>query len=83
MGRATRFFTQGQRRLLWQRDGGCTFPGCTVPAQWTEAHHVTWWRHGGTTDISNGALLCSRHHHRVHTLDLTATITGTCVTWHV
>lgn len=31
MGRATRFFTPAQRRLMWQRDGGCTFPGAPCP----------------------------------------------------
>jgi hypothetical protein len=41
--------------------------GCTVPAAWCEAHH--WgrpWAHGGRTDLKDGVLLCSWHHHRVH-----------------
>jgi hypothetical protein len=31
-----------------------------------EAHHVTWFRHGGPTDIANLALLCGHHHTAVH-----------------
>ncbi|MGO4384175.1 HNH endonuclease signature motif containing protein, partial [Specibacter sp. RAF43] len=44
----------------------CTFPDCTAPAWWTEAHHLTPWQLGGETDINNAALLCSRHHHLLH-----------------
>lgn len=83
LGRAARYFTPGQRRALWLRDGGCTYPGCTMPAHWSDAHHVDWWRHGGRTDISNAALLCERHHTKVHRYDLTATITDHGVTWHL
>ena len=33
----------------------------------SEAHHIRWWNaHGGSTDLGNGILLCSGHHHRVH-----------------
>lgn len=83
LGRTVRWFTPGQKKALWLRDGGCTFPGCTMPPQWTDAHHVGWWSRGGGTDITNGALLCGRHHTHVHTHDLSATITGTGVTWHL
>src|SRR5690606_36396161 len=34
-GRAVRLATKAQLKALYLRDGGCTFPGCTVPAQWT------------------------------------------------
>ena len=83
LGRAVRWFTPGQKRAIWLRDGGCTYPGCTMPPQWCDAHHVDWWSRGGRSDVSNGALLCPRHHTLVHTRDLTATITATGVTWHV
>ncbi len=42
-------------------------PACPTRACLCEAHHVTWWRHGGTTDIDNMALVCGRHHSAVHT----------------
>jgi hypothetical protein len=31
-----------------------------------DAHHIHYWRRGGTTEYSNLVLLCSRHHHIVH-----------------
>lgn len=83
LGFVERYFTPAQRRALIIRDKGCTYPGCTIPAQWCEAHHVTHWCHGGPTDVSNGALLCGRHHTIVHQLELTATVTSFGVTWHL
>ena len=82
LGRNQRFFTPAQRRALARRDHGCSYPGCTIPAQWCEAHHVTHWLLGGATDLANGALLCGRHHTVVHQRNLTASITPTQVTWH-
>jgi hypothetical protein len=40
--------------------------GRTIPAPWCEAHHITYWSHGGTTGTDNGTLLCSHHHHLIH-----------------
>ena len=40
--------------------------GCTIPAPWCEAHHITYWSHGGPTSTDNGTLLCSHHHHLIH-----------------
>ncbi|MDE9365721.1 DUF222 domain-containing protein [Luteipulveratus sp. YIM 133132] len=81
LGAEVRLFTPAQRRALWHRDRGCTYPGCTIPAQWCDAHHVTWWSRGGPTDLGNAALLCGHHHTLVHHRDLTATVTPTAVTW--
>lgn len=61
-GRTRRFASVGQRRALAARDGGCSFPGCTMPASWCEAHHVVSWLDGGATDLDNLTLLCGRHH---------------------
>ncbi|MFP7833924.1 DUF222 domain-containing protein [Marisediminicola sp. LYQ134] len=65
-GRTRRLFSAAQRKALAVRDGGCVWPRCMAPPSWCEAHHVTEWEHGGTTDIANGALLCSAHHHLLH-----------------
>ncbi len=65
-GITTRLATAAQRRALIARDRGCIVPGCTAPVTWCDAHHVIWWRHGGSTDIGNLALLCARHHTAVH-----------------
>jgi Domain of unknown function (DUF222) len=67
LGRAARFFTQAQKLVLAERDGGCAWPGCQRPPSHTQAHHIKWWtRDLGPTDLDNGILLCSHHHHRVH-----------------
>ncbi|MEC5185561.1 hypothetical protein RCH12_003038 [Cryobacterium sp. MP_3.1] len=65
LGETVRCFTPLQRRAITARDGGCIIPGCTCPPQWTEVHHVTPWQHGGPTNVSNGVLLCWRHHHGI------------------
>jgi hypothetical protein len=64
LGREVRYANRAQRRALAIRDGGCVFPGCDLPVSWCDAHHVTPWEHGGTTDLPNLASLC-RHHHGV------------------
>ena len=57
-----RIFTEGQRLAMAARDGGCSFPGCTAPPGWTEAHHVTEWQHAHRTTIDDGVLICGYHH---------------------
>ncbi|MBT1003697.1 HNH endonuclease [Paenarthrobacter sp. DKR-5] len=66
VGRSARAFPPHQRKALVARDGGCTAPGCTVPAAWCEAHHVQWWSRGGPTALNNAALACAYHHHLLH-----------------
>ena len=66
LGRARRLFTRAQRKAITARDGGCAAPGCGIPAAWCEVHHIGHWEHGGPTDVDNGVLLCSHHHHAVH-----------------
>lgn len=34
LGRLERLFSSAQVKALWLRDGGCTFPGCGLPAHW-------------------------------------------------
>ena len=63
-GRDKRGFTRAQKLALALRDGGCAC--CGAPAAWTEVHHIRWWSRGGTTDLSNGILLCTACHHRIH-----------------
>ena len=58
-----------------------TFPGCTAPATWCDAHHLRHWVDGGPTDLTNGTLLCERHHTIVHRDRLNATPTPTGVYW--
>ena len=70
LGPKVRLFSPAQKKALTVRYGGCAWPGCTAPAAWTDAHHIRWWtRDGGPTDIDNGILLCSHHHHLIHATD--------------
>ncbi|WAH98323.1 HNH endonuclease signature motif containing protein [Arthrobacter sp. MMS18-M83] len=66
IGRASRIFPAHIRKAITARDKGCAFPSCTMPAPWCEAHHITYWSHGGSTSTDNGVLLCSHHHHLIH-----------------
>ena len=66
LGTPRRLFTRAQRIALAERDDGCAWAGCRRPPSYTEAHHIRWWSHGGATNLNNGILLCSMHHHRVH-----------------
>lgn len=66
IGRATRVIPPHIRRALAVRDGGCKFPYCDKPVAWCEAHHIKHWSNGGPTSLDNLVMLCSRHHHEVH-----------------
>lgn len=83
VGTTKRLFTPAQRKAVLLRDKHCTFPGCTMPATWTDIHHVLHWIFGGTTDLNNAAALCRRHHVIVHRYGYTATVTPTKVIWHI
>lgn len=82
LGRAVRCASPAQHLALWRRDRHCTYPGCTVPPQWCDAHHVDWWSRGGRTDLGRLALLCPRHHTKVHEDEMTAAVEATGVRWH-
>jgi hypothetical protein len=61
--RTRRLATPAQRRALAARDRGCSFPDCTRPPAWCEAHHIIAWIDGGPTTVENMTLLCGFHHH--------------------
>lgn len=87
LGRAVRLVSPGQRRALALRDLHCSYPGCSVPATWCDAHHLVNWARGGRSDLTNYALLCARHHTYVHDRDLSGSIDptappGLAVRWH-
>jgi 5-methylcytosine-specific restriction endonuclease McrA len=60
----TRTIPPALRRALHHRDRGCRFPGCGV--RFGQGHHIRHWARGGSTTLSNLALLCRRHHRAVH-----------------
>jgi hypothetical protein len=66
LGRTTRIANRAQRRALQALYPTCAIPGCGARYELCHLHHVTWWRHGGTTDLANLLPLCNQHHHAVH-----------------
>ncbi|MGY1856738.1 DUF222 domain-containing protein [Modestobacter sp. SYSU DS0290] len=66
LGRDHRVVTPGLRKAVERRDKSCVFAGCGAPTWWCDVHHVIHWLHGGETSLANSALLCERHHTKVH-----------------
>jgi len=66
VGRARRLFTKAQLLAMSLRDGGCVAEGCDWPPWLSHGHHWQRWTDGGPTDLTNGGLLCPRHHARAH-----------------
>jgi len=70
LGRRTRLITPSLRRALRHRDRTCVEPGCTLPAQYCDGHHIIHWTRHGETNLPNLELRCRRHHLRQHQRDL-------------
>ncbi|MGY1792837.1 DUF222 domain-containing protein [Geodermatophilus sp. SYSU D00525] len=66
LGREQRLASPHIRRAAELRDGGCVFAGCGAPTWWCDVHHLVHWIDGGDTSLENSALLCERHHTKVH-----------------
>jgi hypothetical protein len=66
LGRSRRVVPPHLRRATEHRDRHCVFAGCEAPSHWCDVHHLLHWAHGGETDLDNSALLCERHHTKVH-----------------
>jgi hypothetical protein len=66
VGRQCRVATRAQRRALRAMYRTCAHPQCTVPFDACRIHHVTYWFHGGASDLDNLVPICETHHHLVH-----------------
>ena len=67
LGRTHRVVPPHLRRAVEIRDRNCVFAGCDAPSHWCDVHHVLeWLAHDGDTSLENSALLCERHHTKVH-----------------
>jgi hypothetical protein len=62
MGQTVRLATPSLRRAIGLRDGGCAFPGCTMPMRHCDLYHVRPWQQGGPTNRDNIVALCRVHH---------------------
>src|SRR4051794_8960348 len=57
--RTRRVASPSQRIMLIARDGGCTKPGCTVPAYGSQVHHAARdWADDGRTNVDELGLAC-------------------------
>ena len=66
MGRTKRVVPPHLRKAVELRDQACVFAGCSAPKYWCDVHHLQHWIFGGETSLENSALLCERHHTKVH-----------------
>jgi hypothetical protein len=66
VGREKRVVPPHLRRAVEKRDRSCVFAGCGAPTHWCDVHHQLEWINGGETSLENSALLCERHHTKVH-----------------
>jgi hypothetical protein len=66
VGRDKRVYPPHLRKAIELRDQHCVFAGCYAPTYWCDVHHLVHWAHDGETSEENGALLCERHHTKVH-----------------
>jgi Domain of unknown function (DUF222) len=66
VGRDQRVVPPHIRKAVELRDEHCVFAGCEAPRWFCDVHHVLHWIHGGETSLENSALLCERHHTKVH-----------------
>ena len=78
VGRTTRVISPALRIALVHRDRGCRYPGCDLPPEWTDGHHLWHWTDGGPTKLENLVLLCflCRCRHKKHYADLLIMPTG-------
>jgi hypothetical protein len=57
-----RLASPAQRIVLYAKDRGCTFPGCTVPGYLCEVHHNDPYATNPVTDINHLSLACGPNH---------------------
>ncbi len=70
VGRSQRLATPRQSKAISLRqDGICAAPACRHPI--SHNHHLTWWSHGGRTDLDNLIGLCRKCHTLIHSGRLT------------
>ncbi len=61
-GTPTSLITGGLRRAVITRDRHCAFPGCDIPPNACQVHHIKERANGGQTSLTNLVLLCAFHH---------------------
>ncbi|MBP2387327.1 HNH endonuclease signature motif containing protein [Paeniglutamicibacter kerguelensis] len=62
VGREKRLLPDHMKRAVLARDGGCIYPGCTVPPELCEFNHIEQWQDDGVTSVANSHPGCPAHH---------------------
>jgi Domain of unknown function (DUF222) len=57
-----RLASPAQRIVLYAKDRGCTFPGCSVPGYLCEAHHCNRYATNPVTDVNDLTFGCGPNH---------------------
>lgn len=65
-GTKQRLFTGLARQAAMLLARTCEFPGCTMPADWSQVDHNHEWADGGRTDQDNGNIGCGHHNRTKH-----------------
>lgn len=66
LGRTQRLYSKAQGRAIRAAYRGCSYPGCSMPAERCELDHLDAWEKGGNTDICSADLGCPVHHIERH-----------------
>ncbi|MEE9097297.1 DUF222 domain-containing protein [Arthrobacter nitrophenolicus] len=66
IGRTNYRLPETIKRWIRMRDTKCTFPGCSNHTPDNDTDHLQAWHHGGSTNVSNLAQLCPKHHRLKH-----------------
>ena len=59
--RTQRIANDKQRAILKAKFRECVWPGCSVPFDDCQIHHIEAWNHGGHTNLQNLVPLCAYH----------------------
>ncbi|MGL3805151.1 HNH endonuclease signature motif containing protein [Paeniglutamicibacter sp. R2-26] len=74
VGREKRLLPGPLKHAVLARDGGCLYPGCTVPPELCEFNHIVQWQDGGATSVANCHPACTAHHHMIDNGELRVVI---------
>lgn len=74
VGRAKRYNTPAQRIAMMSMYATCFHSACDVPITECDGHHITYWDHGGRTDMNNLLPVCRHHHRWIHANEPTITL---------
>ena len=66
LGRRSRLFIGGTRRVVEITRPTCAHPSCRVPSERCDIDNDTEWEHGGPTHPDNGTPRCPPHHRYRH-----------------